>query len=399
MSKVSRAASFLRPLFSNPRQRLEWKTQPAVGSSFLRICLLLVAVLGLVAGGQTASGAVLTWSNSGTTWAVASNWGGQTPGSVDIALFNLSSYNYQPAVSSGTTVGGIWDTGSATLTVSGASTLTLNGTATATGFGTNTGIQMDSTAGPLTITAPLALGGSQTWTNNSANLFADTNTLNNAGFLLTLSGSGNASLGGVISGSGGFTAAGTGLTTLSSSLNTYSGVTTVGGGTLSVGNIVVAGSASGLGNATSAVALGGGGDLSYSGTSVTYTRGFTINAGGGEFDVTNAATTVSTTNALSLANGNMTFGGAGGTSYAGVISGTGGVIVVGNGTVTLAASNTYSGATVLSNAGTLSISGSQNLGNGATTNTLSISNGGTLLQTAAVTFALIRRSCSAQAAA
>ncbi len=88
------------------------------------------------------------------------------------------------------------------------------------------------------------------------------------------------------SGTGSLTKTGAGKMVLTAS-NTYTGTTTIGQGTLSAGNIVVSGGSSNLGNASSAVVLGDAthtGILSYTGNTVTYTRGFTINAGGGEVD-------------------------------------------------------------------------------------------------------------------
>lgn len=130
-----------------------------------------------------------------------------------------------------------------------------------------------------------------------------------------------------------------GVLTFGNSNNTYSGATTIAGGTLSVGNIVVTSGSSGLGNATSAVTLSGGGDLSYSGGSVTYLRGFTIGTGGGEFDVTTGATTVTTTNTIALTSGGMTFGGNGSTiiSTGATVpfTGTGTLTKTGTGTLTL----------------------------------------------------------------
>ena len=137
-----------------------------------------------------------------------------------------------------------------------------------------------------------------------------------------------------------------GTVTLSGA-NTYTGATSIKEGTLSAASLVVSGGASGLGNATSAVALGDAthkGTLAYTGNSATYTRGFTIAAGGGEVDATASGQTltVATGAITSASNGSLTLGGAGHTTIASAISlGTGAVTKIGGGTLNLNGSQTY----------------------------------------------------------
>ena len=141
-----------------------------------------------------------------------------------------------------------------------------------------------------------------------------------------------------------------------SGLNTYSGTTTIGQGTVVASKIVVSGGSSNLGNATSAVVLGDAtyqGILSYTDSAATYTRGFTVNAGGGEIDITTAGQMLTVgTNGIS-AGGVLTIGGAGDMTISSVISGTGSLTKTGTGTLTLSGANTYTGATTISQ-GTLS---------------------------------------------
>ena len=167
-------------------------------------------VWAISSGNSNAWSATLTWSSTaaGTSWNDASNWGGTLPGSVDIGLFAAASYASQPALTSPAAAGGIWDTGGGAITIGGTSALTLFGTTINSNPGT--GIEVDAGAGPLTINAPLALQNNQQWINNSANAL----TIN-----------------GAVSGSGSLTKLGSGILTLTGS-NTYSGSTTVDGGTL-----------------------------------------------------------------------------------------------------------------------------------------------------------------------
>ena len=152
------------------------------------------------------------------------------PGSADVGLFNLGSpYTYQPNLSAAAAVGGLWDTGSGTLTVSG-SALTLNA-ATINGNAA-TGIEMDPNAGALTLSSSLVLGGAQQWINNSSSLLTASGGVANGGYLLTLAGSGNTTVSGGFSGSGGLTMNGSGTATLSGASINYTGATAVNSGTL-----------------------------------------------------------------------------------------------------------------------------------------------------------------------
>ena len=132
-----------------------------------------------------------------------------------------------------------------------------------------------------------------------------------------------------IGGTGTLTQQGTGTLILTGA-NTYSGTTTISQGTISVSNIVVSGGGSNLGNATSAWCWGMPRIRAYSPTTdstATYTRGFTVNAGGGEIDVTTAGQTLTIgTNGVS-GSGSLTIGGAGSTL--------------------MSAANSYSGNTII----------------------------------------------------
>jgi fibronectin-binding autotransporter adhesin len=173
----------------------------------------------------------------------------------------------------------------------------------------------------------------------------------------------------IITGAGGFTQAGAGTTVLNLN-NTYTGVTTITAGTLSVGTIGNGGVAGNLGQATAAATnlVFNGGTLQYTGANATNDRAFTINAG--------------TTATINTAN-NISFAGATGAATNGDLTKTGA------GTLTLTGASTYTGATNV-NGGTLLINGSTSstslvtvntgatLGGSGTVGPLTIATGGTV---------------------
>lgn len=149
--------------------------------------------------GAALAGTVYWSSGAGTTdWATGSNWdGGAAPAddlTTDVAGFKYASYANQPGVGAARSVAGILMEGtSAAVTVGGSSTLTL-------GAG---GITVNSGAGVMTISAPLALGASQSWTTSGTSPFTVSGTIDLGSRALTLGGTSNQVLSGVVSGSGG----------------------------------------------------------------------------------------------------------------------------------------------------------------------------------------------------
>ena len=97
---------------------------------------------------------------------------------------------------------------------------------------------MNSSTAQHTISANVALGATQAWSNSSSGTFLVSGGVNTQGNGLTVQGQGNTTLSGAISGAGGTlteNALSTSTLTLSGGTpNTYSGLTTVTSGTLAL---------------------------------------------------------------------------------------------------------------------------------------------------------------------
>lgn len=142
---------------------------------------------------------------------------------------------------------------------------------------------------------------------------------------------------GVLMGTGGLTKSGPGTLTINANNNTYTGATTVSGGTLVVPELDAIGAASPLGNppgGSSGLVLSGGSTLRITGESYT-DRGLTIGAGVNSIEVFNAADQV---------------------TLAGKIIGSGTLQKNGSGTLALSENNDHTGGTIIK-AGTISLGG------------------------------------------
>lgn len=133
-----------------------------------------------------------------------------------------------------------------------------------------------------------------------------------------------------------FTKSGTGLLTLTAS-NTFTGATTIEGGTLAVSVLANGGVASGIGSA--AVAQGNlvlsNGTLRYTGNTASSTRGFTIAAGNtGTVDVSTSAQTLTISGGIAATSGNLVKAGAGNLTLS-AASGHSGTTVVTGGRLTV----------------------------------------------------------------
>ncbi len=233
------------------------------------------------------------------------------------------------------------------LSANGGFTLTLGSTS-------NPGITVKAGAGAVTFDPSIKLGVAQTWSNNSGNLLSLGGSVDNGGHLLTVTGTGNTSLGGSIGGSGGLTKTGGGTLTLAAA-NTYSGDTLMSAGTLRLGhNLALQHSlldTTGSGaldvtavNTPTLGGLGGGGNLALPANVSVLTL--------------SPATGVTATYAGSLSGGlRLAKAGAGSQVLAGTNSYEGGTTITA-GTLLVNGANTGSGAVNVASAATLGGSGS-----------------------------------------
>src|SRR6266496_5576714 len=186
---------------------------------------------------QSAFATDRSWTGaSSTVWATSSNWSpSAVPAAVDNALFSASFTN-QPRLTASAFVGGLWiKTGvTKSAVISAGSTsyvLTLAGN-TINGVASR-GILTDNTSSySLTVGCSARLANSQYWDNNSPNLLTVNGAVNLNGKALTVRGTGNTRISGVLSSTGASVHKfGDGTLTLAGA-NTYTGGTAVGAGTL-----------------------------------------------------------------------------------------------------------------------------------------------------------------------
>ena len=216
---------------------------------------------------------------------------------------------------------------SAILSVSTIQTALNNGTSVTVTTG-SAGTNLE--AGDITVANAIAktAGGNATTLNAAGNIKSLQNVSLNGG-TLTLNATGNGTQSGVISGNTSVTMSGAGTFTLSST-NTYTGVTTINAGVLSVATIGNGGSAGNLGQATRAAGnlVLAGGTLQYTGATASTNRAFTLTAG--------------TTSSIDVTTNILTISGAGANT-------TGSLTKIGAGTLTLSGANASTGTITAGN--------------------------------------------------
>jgi autotransporter-associated beta strand protein len=292
---------------------------------------------GLADGGTISLGsAVLTIGGSATTFQNSiSGTGGIThSGSGTLNLYGTQSYTGTTTVSGGKISSGM-AMASTNITVSGGTYET-----------TADNVMVDGAS--LTVNSgTLAVGGSDTVASLSG---SGGNVGIASGKTLTVNETGDKAYTGAITNAGGLTKTGAGTTMLAGA-NTYTGTTTIGGGTLAL----------------------------FWGSAIANTGVVTLSNLSGATLAVNASETIGslrggggTGGNVSVANNQtLTVAETGVQTYAGAISGLGGLTKSGAGTMTLSANSSYSGATTVS-AGTLVYNGNN------TSTAVGISTGATL---------------------
>ena len=227
----------------------------------------------------------------------------------------------------------------------------------------------DDTSAQTNVSVNAAVTGTTITVNNTAN-----------GYTITSSGANN------IGGSASLSKSGTNTLTLVGGANTYTGVTTFGGGIVDVTSLANGGTASDIGAANNSAAslVFDGGTLQYTGAVVNVDHLFTLNPGGGAIDSSGSGP-------LDLSNGGLTVVAGTGPrtlTMTGTVADTntlaavlpdapaGGAVSLtknGPGNWILSGNNTYSGGTTINN-GILQVGASPNgsLGSGPVVNNAAI---------------------------
>jgi len=272
------------------------------------------------------------------------------------------------------TVGALFGSGTILNSVTGTKTLTVgndNGTGTFTGLIENStgtvaftkaGTGAEVLTGANTYTGTTTISGGTLQLGNggtTGSLSTSSVIVDNGNFTIDESGpvtQGSSFSTVVLSGTGGFTQAGTGTTTLNL-LNTFSGTTTIAKGAISISTVNTSSSAAQNLGEGSMVDLGvagtSSGDLIYTGGSNTLAKSIYALGNGGD-TVDNAGSGTLTLSGSIVKNGTkLTL--EGDFNVTGTISGasSGSDLIINTGTTTLSSANTYNGPTYIINGATL----------------------------------------------
>ena len=269
-----------------------------------------------------------------------------------------------------------------TLTFDGTNSYTLEANSGSAGFNSASalaigGTILNNSLTVQTINLATSFAANQTINANTGGIVMSGNMAVASGATLTVVGSMNTALSGVVSGLGGLTKNSSSTLTLSGN-NSYSGTTTVTAGVLNIKHANALGETTGSTTVSNAAALElqggitvGAEALSLTGTGVSNNGALRNISGsntyGGAITLAGATRINSDADLLTLSGGisgaqNLTIGGSGNTTISNAIAtSTGRLTKDGLGTLTLSAANTYTGATTI-NAGTLSIAAITNGG-------------------------------------
>ena len=294
-------------------------------------------------GGSAIADAGAVTVNSGATLTLSA---GETIGSLTgSGSVTLGANTLTVALSSGSATfsGAIGGTGG--LTKTGTGTLTLSGTNTYSGATTVSGGGLTVSSGSaISNSSAVAVDSGATLTlsaNETIGSLAGAGSVALGSYTLSTGASGaSTTFSGVLSGSGNLAKGGSGTLTLSGA-NTYTGTTSISGGTLSVTD------ATNIGSGTLTIDLG---TLAITGTGASFANAITAGTGGATISVSNTAT------------------------LTGVVGGSGALTKTGTGSLTLSGTNTYTGGTTVST-GTLAVSGGSAI---ADTGAVTVSSGATL---------------------
>ncbi len=342
------------------------------------------------AGGTGSGTQQASWNtnNTGSTNWRTSVGGNVDPGTVPGPTANVFFSTSTPVASNfTTTLDANFTVNSVNFTNVGGSVSINNGAGGPWTLTINNGIVMFNGAAAATINAAVALGGSQSWTNSSANLLTIAGSITGSGTqTLTLAGSGSILVGGNISTSGTLNLAASG--TVTANIN---GSVALGGATQSWTNnstnlLTVAGNVTGAGAQVLTLAGSGSilvsGNISTSGALNLATNGtvtailtgaangssLTTIGSGSTLQIGNGGTTGTLGGGLVTDNGSLVINrnNAYAIGAANAVSGTGSITQAGPGNTTLSAVNNYSGGTFVTG-GTLTVSNTSALSGGALT--------------------------------